>query len=178
MALPLSTYPHTSDIPVVNVETLYQSHHRELVQYVTNLTGNPEDADDVAQETYLRLVRRPPADERDLRAWLFRVATNILRDQWKHERHERRLDQMPDRAPMGDPPPTPDVYVERSEARVRLAHILEPLSVKERTALLMREAGFAHREIAEAVGTTTRSVGTLIARALRKVTSRVEGDHA
>jgi DNA-directed RNA polymerase specialized sigma24 family protein len=46
---------------------------------------------------------------------------------------------------------------------------LNALSAKEQTILLMREEGFSHQEIAEAVETTTRSVGSMIARALQKL---------
>jgi DNA-directed RNA polymerase specialized sigma24 family protein len=53
---------------------------------------------------------------------------------------------------------------------------LAALSAKERTVLLMREEGFAHREIAQAVGTTTGSVGTMIARALDKLAERLPLD--
>ena len=56
-----------------------------------------------------------------------------------------------------------------SEARVRASAVLDALSERDRAILLMREEGFKHREIAEAVGTTTKSVGTLIARALDRV---------
>ena len=56
------------------------------------------------------------------------------------------------------------------------AAALAGLSGKERMALLMREEGFAQREIAEAVGTTTGSVGTLIARALDKLAERIDLD--
>jgi DNA-directed RNA polymerase specialized sigma24 family protein len=52
---------------------------------------------------------------------------------------------------------------------------LDALSDKERTAVLMREEGFSHKEIADAVGTTTGSVGTLIARALLKFADAVGG---
>jgi DNA-directed RNA polymerase specialized sigma24 family protein len=50
------------------------------------------------------------------------------------------------------------------------------LGEKERAILLMREEGFAHREIAVAVGTTTKSVGTMIARALEKLSRRLDLD--
>ena len=53
---------------------------------------------------------------------------------------------------------------------------LATLSDKERAVLLMREEGFTHREIAEAVGTTTGSVGTMIARALDKLAQRLDLD--
>jgi RNA polymerase sigma factor (sigma-70 family) len=63
------------------------------------------------------------------------------------------------------------VDLERTEARAAVRRALACLSEKERTILLMREEGFSHREIAEAVGTTTGSVGTMFARALTKLES-------
>jgi DNA-directed RNA polymerase specialized sigma24 family protein len=50
---------------------------------------------------------------------------------------------------------------------------LAALSERDRTALLMREEGFSHEEIAAAVGTTTKSVGTVVARALRKLAAEL-----
>jgi DNA-directed RNA polymerase specialized sigma24 family protein len=50
------------------------------------------------------------------------------------------------------------------------------LGEKERTVLLMREEGFSHREIADAVGATTGSVGTMIARALDKLAAELPLD--
>ena len=63
--------------------------------------------------------------------------------------------------------------LEREEARERVRRGLAALSEKERLLLLMREEGFKHREIAEVVGTTTASVGTLIARALVKLAGQL-----
>ena len=64
----------------------------------------------------------------------------------------------------------------RAEARRQVRQALAELNEKERSVLLMREEGFAHREIAEAVGTTTKSVGTMIARALEKLAQRLDLD--
>ena len=60
------------------------------------------------------------------------------------------------------------------EARARVRSALATLSEKERVLLLMREEGFKHREIAAAIGTTTGSVGTLIARALAKLAEELD----
>ena len=70
---------------------------------------------------------------------------------------------------MADGPVDPSVSVEREERRAIVREALSELSEKERTTLLMREEGFSHQEIAAAVGTTTKSVGTLIARSLDKL---------
>jgi DNA-directed RNA polymerase specialized sigma24 family protein len=53
---------------------------------------------------------------------------------------------------------------------------LQELETRDRTILLMREEGFSHREIAGAVGTTEKSVGTMIARALAKLAQRLDLD--
>ena len=51
---------------------------------------------------------------------------------------------------------------------------LDRLSGRDRTLLLMREEGFTHAEIAEAIGSTTKSVGTLLTRALLKSAKHLE----
>ena len=142
---------------------------------MARFTGDTDLADDVVQETFIRLHERPPHDRTALRGWLFTVATNIARDALKVSRRRIRLLRSASaRLPHGDPPPDPATHAEREDVRRRVRAALDELNDKERTILLMREEGFAHREIAEAVGTTTKSVGTMIARALDKMARRLE----
>lgn len=150
------------------VEALFARHHPSLERYLARLTGDPELAADVAQETFVRLMERHPGGDH-VRPWLFRVATNLVRDTARRRRTRRELGT-PTRAmrSYGDPPGPPDDAVDRVTSRVQVREALEALSPKERKALLMREEGFKHREIAEALGTTTGSVGTLLSRALKK----------
>jgi RNA polymerase sigma factor (sigma-70 family) len=141
----------------------------DLVRYLARCTGDPDLAEDLAQETFIRLEERPPATETSLRGWLFTVATNLVRDHGRSMRRRRGLLLGRDtRTLMGAPPLDPQVALERAETGRRVRAALEGLSAKERSALLLREAGCTHREIAEAVGTTEKSVGTLLARALVK----------
>jgi RNA polymerase sigma-70 factor (ECF subfamily) len=74
------------------------------------------------------------------------------------------LDALHSDAPRG---PDADVVAREDHAAVQAA--LSALPERDRTILLMREEGFTHAEIAAAVGTTTKSVGTLAARALTKL---------
>jgi RNA polymerase sigma factor (sigma-70 family) len=142
--------------------------HTPLERYVARLTGDRDLAADVAQEAFVRLLEQDPPPEA-VRPWLFRVATNLVRDTARKTRRHRHL-QTHGRAPAahGDPPAAPDRDVDRDHARRLVRSALDQLTPKERTALLMREEGFRHREIAEALGTTTGSVGTLLSRAIRK----------
>lgn len=77
-----------------------------------------------------------------------------------------------------DTPATPDAALERDRRIDGIRAALAALPERDRTILLMREEGFKHREIAEAVGTTTGSVGTLIARALDRLAGVLELDAA
>lgn len=163
---------HVSD---EQVAALFEQYRDALHRYITRFTGDPDLADDVVQDTYLRLRERPPADTSGLRGWLFTVATNLARDTLKLSRRRLVLVRdAPDRVPLAEPPPDPATAAERAELRRMVRRALDTLSERDRMILLMREEGFAHREIAEAVGTTTKSVGTMIARALAK-TARALG---
>lgn len=158
------------------VEALFARHHPSLERYLARLTGDPELAADVAQEAFVRLLEHDP--ERDhVRAWLFRVATNLVRDAARRSRTHRELGT-PSRLlrSHGDPPRPPDEVVDLVASRVRVREALEALSPKERRALLMREEGFKHREIADALGTTTGSIGTLLSRAIRKAARQLNAN--
>ena len=150
-----------------DAHTLFTAHAPALYRYLVRLTGDADLAADGVQDTFMRLLEKRPADVE--RGWLFKVATNVVLEAARtNSRRTRLLRDRPDRAPIGDTLPTPHERMEANERHERAVRALASLSDKERSAVLMREEGFSHREIAEAVGTTTGSVGTLIARALLK----------
>jgi RNA polymerase sigma factor (sigma-70 family) len=155
---------------------LFEEHHGSLHRYLTRLCGDADVAADAAQEVFVRLIERPPADGVQ-RAWLFKVGTNVVLEANRtRTRHARLLNGAASRAPMADPEPGAHERVESTDRHRAVRAALDALSAKERTALLMREEGFTHREIAETVGTTTGSVGTLLARALDKLAAALPLD--
>jgi RNA polymerase sigma factor (sigma-70 family) len=152
----------------VDIARLWEDHHGPLYRYLVRLTGDADLADDVVQDTFAKLVAKPPRDENP-RAWLYTVATNAVRA-WSNRSSRRRriLDGAPLRV-LADAPPDPAANAEAADRTARVRAALATLSERERTILLMREEGFAHREIADAVGTTTGSIGTMVARALDRL---------
>ena len=160
----------------MDVSGLFAEHHAPLFRYLSRLTGDPDVAEDAAQEAFVKLVERPPAPG-ETRAWLYRVGTNAA---WlalrTRGRRRRLLEAAPERAPVGDGPPAPDAAAEVAEVRARVRAALDALGEKERQILLMQQEGFRYREIAEAVGTTTQSVGTMLARALKKLAAELRLD--
>ncbi len=157
----------------MDVASLFEEHYDVLYRYLVRMTADSDVAADVAQESFIRLVERQP-EEQQIRGWLFRVATNLVRDDSRVRRRRLQLlEEFPDRAPVADAPTNPEMMLELNERRKVVRAALDRLSLKDRTLLLMREEGFSHHEIARAVGTTTKSVGSMIARALKKLSTEL-----
>jgi RNA polymerase sigma factor (sigma-70 family) len=153
---------------VDRIGALFKDHHDALYRYLVRLSGDADIAADAAQEAFVRLLDRAPPGNAE-RAWLFKVATNyLLENRRTATRRARLLDGRGERT-MADAPDDPHSRVEASDRRRVVVAALQRLSEKERVAILMREEGFSHREIADAVRTTTGSVGTLLARALERL---------
>lgn len=163
----------TMRLYAVDLNSLYSEHNEALLRYLTRLTGDSDSAADAAQEAYTRMLANPPARDDNLRAWLYTVATNVVRDGWKKQQTALRLVQNQDRLPSASSPSDPHDQLEQNERRNVVRRALGRLSERDRTVLLMREEGFSHKEIAAAVDTTTKSVGTIIARALRKFAAEI-----
>lgn len=153
----------------MDIERLYREHARALYRYVVSFTGSPDVAEDVVQETFIRLMERKPTDTA-IRGWLFQVATNLSRDAHRRDvRHARLLAEAPHDATQGDAPAETSAAALAEDARLVATSALRALPERDRTVLLMREEGFSHAEIARAVGTTEKSVGTFIARAMTRL---------
>jgi RNA polymerase sigma factor (sigma-70 family) len=150
----------TSAVPLGYDEWL-----RELRRYVHRLTGDPDVAEDVAQEAVLRLVRaQEEAEVRAPRAWLYRTATNMVRDQARHDAMRRRRPVPVDT----DTAPTPEQDFERAETIRQVRDALARIPPRDRELLILRESGFRYREIAGVIGVQTQSVPVLAARALER----------
>jgi RNA polymerase sigma factor (sigma-70 family) len=165
-------------VNAARVTQLFEDHHASLFRYLVRLSGDADLAADAAQEAFVRLIE---GDERAgtsaPRAWLFTVGTNLVLEGGRTRlRRARLLERDPGSTPLGESPIDAHVQLERDERRRVVSAALLALSNKERTALLMQQEGFSHREIAGAVATTTGSVGTLLARALEKLASALPLD--
>ncbi len=153
----------------VDFEAAFDSHQAPLLRYVHRLVGDPDLAADVVQDSFLRLLDNPLPDE-DVRRWLFTVATNLVRDDARmRTRRQRLLAEQYDRSDLArDPVEVPDQAVLRSERIGVSRAALAQLSERDRQMLLMREGGFRYSEIAKVIDVAPGSVGTLLARALRR----------
>jgi len=153
----------------VDFEAAFYSHQAPLFRYVIRLVGDADLAADVVQESFVRLLSNPLPDA-DVRRWLFTVATNLVRDDARmRTRRQRLLAERYDRSDLAsDPIDRPDEEMVRTEQIAAARRALDQLSQRDRQMLLMREEGFRYSEIADVIGVAPGSVGTLLARALRR----------
>lgn len=153
-------------------ETLVGRHQTRLVGYLRGLTNADADAEDLAQEAFLRAYRSLKGfrGTSSFRTWLYQIATNVFRN-WL----EKRRNQAPIHAgSIDDPAPGMDEAVEPpGEMHAEEQHLqrdaidraLAALPADQREAVLLRDVeGFEYREIAEQLGVPLGTVESRIFR--------------
>ncbi len=147
-----------SDSP--SVEEAWRSHRPYLVNLAYQMLGDVGDAEDVAQEAFLRLARTDAAQIDDIRGWLTVVAGRLCLDQVRSARvrHERPDEgDAVDVMRSTDPDPADRVTLD-DEVRGAMLEVLRRLSPGERVAFVLHDVfQIPFEEIAETVG---RPVGT------------------
>ena len=162
----------------MDFEAAFDSHYESLFRYVQRLVGDPDLASDVVQESFVRLLDHPLPDN-EVRRWLFTVATNLVRDDARMRTRRQRLlvERYESSDLASEPVEVPDEAAARSERVAAARAALEQLAERDRQMLLMREEGFRYAEIAEVIGVAPGSVGTLLARALRRFEEALDPAH-
>ena len=142
----------------------YERTARPLWAYLARATGEPHTADDLLQDAYYRLLRARVTFEDDghRRNYLFRIATNLLRD--RHRRPTREVALPDDGA--DEPLVARDNAPERFATRRDVTRALDALKPRDRDLLwLAYSLGLSHAEMAETLGVKTGSVKLLLFRA-------------
>ena len=154
------------------LERLFREYHGPVVRYLTRRLGDRDLAEELAQETFLRAMRHGPVARE--RAWLFAVATNLVRDEARRDARERkRLSLIKAQVDAEGPAEPEAVTTERLADQLReqalAREAVDALAERDRMALLLREEGLDYHEIAAALGLSVGSVGTTLSRARRRL---------
>jgi len=158
-------------------EALLRRHRAPLFTFLLRMLGDRERAEDLAQETFLRIVKGAQAWEHRARfqTWLFTIARNLCVDQSRRDRFRRAdsLDaQGPDDEPaMVDSVPGREIDPSRGAESARLRPVLQrallSLPAEQREVFILREqAGVPFREIAEIQGVNENTVKSRMRYAL------------
>lgn len=147
----------------------YERSARSLWAYLARVSSDAALADDLMQESYVRFLcaAHPTDGEVSARRYLFRIATNLMRDHWRRPR-SASIEEIPeeffqaaDRSASAD-------------SRALLGPAMKLMRPRDRQLLWLAYAeGYSHREIAEVTGLASASVRLLLFRARRKIASHL-----
>ncbi len=153
---------------------LVRRHEAPLLYHAHSLLGSRPAADDVVQETFLRLAQKPPELEGDhelsrrlLSSWLHRVTRNLCMDAIRAEqrRRQREASVATNEATTGGID-----AVEANDTRAAVERSLERLPAAQREVLVLRLLGDkSYREIADVTGRKVGTVGWLISEGLKQL---------
>jgi RNA polymerase sigma-70 factor (ECF subfamily) len=182
----LRAYAEASDRE--SLGTFVARYQGSLVRFARRLLGDPDEAQDVVQETFLEVARYPRRllEIESCHNWLLRVVRNIgvtrIRRDSRARKHAEAFGATAttaaavtavtaDRASAAPA----EADLEREEARTRVRSEIDRLSPRAREVLLLKvEEDKSYKEIAEITGLTVTNVGTILHRAMKELTSRLD----
>jgi len=177
-------------------EELARRHRAAVFNFILRLVSERSRAEDLLQETWLKVVRTAPSYEKKAKftTWLFTIARNLCVDSMRRERYRKveSLDAAAD--PAEDGPPrsegvagdgaSPDRAAYAASIRPKLQAALAALPEEQREVFLLREyAGIPFKEIAEVTGVPENTVKSRMRYALESLRKQltalgIEGDMA
>ena len=147
-----------------------------LLALATRMLGDAAEAEDVAQESFMRLWRQASgwrAGGARFDTWLHRVALNLCYDRLRRRR-EIVVEAVPDRP---DPGPAPDAGVEERDSSSRVAVALQALPERQREAIVLAYyLEMSNIEAASAMDISVEALESLLSRARRKLRTLLEED--
>jgi RNA polymerase sigma-70 factor (ECF subfamily) len=157
---------------------LFHEHHERVYRVARRITGSAEDAEDVLQTVFLRIVRReePPLRSEDAASYLHRAATNAALDLLRR-RKAARSESIEDADRFQDVAPGPYAHHEADELRARVRAALAELHPRAAEMFALRYFdGYGNREIARLLNTSWSSVAVTLHRTRARLQKALKGD--
>lgn len=158
------------------IDRLVSQYHYRLLRYLVYLTSRREQAEDLVQETWMRVLERAGQYNGSSRfePWLFSIARNLAIDHLRRRQNAAASDEV-----LELPAPelhSPFAAAAKSEDARRIAGALEALEPIYREALLLRfQEEMSLQEIAEVAGAPVSTISSRIHRGLSILRARLEG---
>jgi RNA polymerase sigma factor (sigma-70 family) len=152
-------------------EVLFQEHWSLVYGTTLRVIGDPDEAEDLSLDVFWRLYRRIQGETkvskiRNLRAWLFRSATNSALNELRSRKRRAHYEAQAGALALAETSTeNPIEDVERVEERMRVRTVLADMKVRDAQLLVLRYTDLSYKEVAEVLDIALSSVGTLLARA-------------
>lgn len=172
-----SPEPENTGARAQEVERLFRDHNDSLVRFLTLRLQSRQEAREVAQEAYVRLLQLERPDVASfVRAYLFRIAGNLAIDRLRRRATESRCQEPELFSELFERPPDPETVALERERMEQIRGFLHELPDVVREAFLMfRMEELDQEAIARKLGVSDRMVRNHISRALMYCRLRMEG---
>lgn len=157
----------TSQRDEADFEATFLEHYPRIFGLLFRLVGDQAQAEDLASETFWKLWRTPPTDQRaGMGGWLYRVAVRLGYNALRAAQRRRQYEEQAGREALSfnsAAGPEREVMIEQERAQVRI--VLQQMPEREAQLLILRHSGLSYKEIAATLKLAPASIGTLLARA-------------
>ncbi|MCP4538162.1 MAG: sigma-70 family RNA polymerase sigma factor [Chloroflexi bacterium] len=148
---------------------LVTRHQQAVFNIAYRITGNRQEAEDVAQESFVKAYRALGRfdTERPFAPWLYRIATNTALNWVKRRRPEVTLDE---ETPLADPSPGPEAQAIAADTSARLRAAIAALPPNYRVVIELRHfQGLSYQEMSDALNVPVSDVKSWLFRARCKL---------
>jgi RNA polymerase sigma-70 factor (ECF subfamily) len=159
-------------------DTLFRRWSGRLLRYLDRMLRDPGSAEELVQETFLRVYRARDryAPEARFSTWLYRIATNLALNELRRPRHRspHGSTDCDDAPPLPDDAPPADAVVQARALGRAAVRELAALPEKQRAALCLTALeGLSYAEVAESLEVTEKAVKSLVHRARSALATRL-----
>lgn len=177
MSKPSTEWGEMETLPArgVSVDAFVREHHNELLKFFRGRIGRSQDAADLAQESWSRLMHYQLETATSLRGLLFTIARNVLNNYWRWNA-SRQIEQSTDFTELDVPSEAPGLDRQLQAARdlKALEAAIAALPTKCRTVfLLSRIEGLSNAQVAQRCGISVKMVEKHLAKAILLCRARV-----
>lgn len=163
----------------LKLEDLYKKYAKDLYYYLLKLSGSPQLAEDLTQETFVRAtIYLNNYEGEEAKAWLFKVARNAYLDEWRKQKRRKTFPLLSILSPkeeMISPYGIPEDSLLTQEEQQRVEDLLSFLPEQYRSIIYLREyAQFSYKEIMETLQLTEQQVKVTLHRARKRLASLME----
>jgi RNA polymerase sigma-70 factor (ECF subfamily) len=154
-------------------EQVVDRYWEEILGYLWRMYSGAPEAEDSFQETFLRAFKAYPQLDRDanVRAWLYRIATNVARTAFKRNLHRQRREQVYAEG-VSQRGKSPDEAVQESLLLDQVVGMVSKLPYKQRAAFMLRKyQGCTYLEIASILECSEDAARANLYQALQKLKS-------
>jgi len=150
----------------INFEECYMQHYQEILRHVTFILGRCSDAEDIVQETFVKLYNAYHQVS-FVRPWFIKVSTRLAYNYLRNKKIEKSKYEDMAEFESANIVLIEDMVIMNTEVKM-IRKILDSMNARDRVCLLLKYSGYKYNEIAEMLEIKKTSISQILSRAQEK----------